>query len=248
MTSAIRVERRGGVAVISFDRPEKHNALTDAMSAAFRDASAEAIDDPDVRCLLLRGEGRSFSSGRDTTQLGTRPAGMSDDDYIAQAQQGKLRLLDSPKPVVAALKGYVLGGAFETALAADVRMADDTAELGFPEVHHGLVPDTGGTQLLTVLAGPAKAKYLVMSGARIEAATALAWGIVDWVVGVDELDPRALAVAEQLAAAPSSAAAAGKRLVDGLWRERIRSGFDQERAAQVALFADRRLAATRDRA
>ena len=237
----IEVRIRDSVAVISFNRPERHNALTDAMSDAFREATATAIDDPDVRCLLLRGEGPSFSSGRDTTQLGARPEGVSDDEYIAQAQSGKLRLLDSPKPVVAALKGYVLGGAFETALAADVRVAADTTQLGFPEVGYGLVPDTGGTQLLTVLAGPAKAKYLVISGARITADTALAWGIVDWVVDLDDLDDRAMDVAVQLAAAPPAAAAAGKRLVDHLWRDRVRAGFEHEREAQVALFAERRV-------
>jgi enoyl-CoA hydratase/carnithine racemase len=241
----IEVRTQDTVAVISFNRPEKHNALTDAMSDAFRKAIATAIDDPDVRCLLLRGEGPSFSSGRDTTQLGSRPEGVSDDEYIARAQRGKLRLLASPKPVVAALKGYVLGGAFETALAADVRVAATTTELGFPEVRYGLVPDTGGTQLLTVLAGPAKAKYLVISGARIDAVTALAWGVVDWVVGPDELDDRAMEVAMQLAAAPPGAAAAAKRLVDHLWHERVRAGFDLERQAQVALFAERRLVGDR---
>ncbi len=241
MSDLLKVRVKDGVAVISFNRAEKHNALTDEMSEAFRDAAAFAIDDPEVRALLLRGEGQSFSSGRDTTQLGTRPEGMSDDAYIARAQQGKLRLLDCPKPIVAALKGYVLGGAFETSLAADVRVADDTAQLGFPEVRYGLVPDTGGTQLLTVLAGPAKAKYLIMSGERIDAATALAWGIVDWVVAPGDLDDRAMAAATQLAAAPPSAVTAGKRLVDQLWRDRVRVGFDLERAAQVSLFAERRL-------
>jgi enoyl-CoA hydratase/carnithine racemase len=241
MSDLIHQWLEDGVAVISFNRPEKHNALTHEMSAAFRDMTAAAIDDPEVRCLLLRGEGRSFSSGRDTTQLGTRPDGMSDRDYIRRAQLGKLRLIDSPKPVVAALKGFVLGGAFETALAADVRVADDTAKLGFPEVRYGLVPDTGGTQLLTVLAGPAKAKYMIVSGARIDAATALAWGIVDWIVPADDLDIRAMEIAREMAAAPPSAAAAAKGLVDGLWRDRVHAGIDAELDAQVALFAERRV-------
>jgi enoyl-CoA hydratase/carnithine racemase len=236
-----------GVAVISLNRPDKHNALNDELAEAFRGAIDAAIDDPEVRSLLLRGEGRSFSSGRDTTQLGRRPGGISDEDFIRQAQQGRLRLLDCPKPVVAALNGYVLGGAFETALAADMRVAADTTQLGFPEIQYGLVPDTGGTQLLTLLAGPAKAKYLIISGARIDAATALAWGIVDWVVPADELDGRAMEVARQLAAATPSAATAAKLLVDRLWRERVGEGIDAELTEQIALFAERRKAAEDDR-
>jgi enoyl-CoA hydratase len=240
MSDLIHQRLEDGVAVISFNRPEKHNALTDEMSEAFRDIVAAAVDDPEVRGLLLRGEGRSFSSGRDTTQLGSRPEGESDREYIRRAQLGKRRLLESPKPVVAALKGYVLGGAFETALAADVRVADESAQLGFPEVRYGLVPDTGGTQLVTALAGPAKAKYLIVSGARIHATTALAWGLVDFLVAAHDLDRRALEIAKELAAAPPSAAAAAKALVDRVWGDHVRAGMDAELEAQVTLFAQRR--------
>jgi enoyl-CoA hydratase/carnithine racemase len=232
-----------GVAVISLNRPDKHNALNDELAEAFREAVDAAIDDPAVGCLLLRGEGPSFSSGRDTTQLGRRPGGISDEDFIRHAQQSRMRLLDCKKPVVAALKGYVLGGAFETALAADIRVAADTIRVGFPEIRFGLVPDTGGTQLLTILTGPAKAKYLIISGTRIDAATALAWGIVDWVVPADELDDRAMEIARQLATAPPAAALAAKGLVDRLWRDRLRDGIDAELTAQIALFAERRRSA-----
>jgi enoyl-CoA hydratase/carnithine racemase len=142
-----------------------------------------------------------------------------------------------PKPVVAAVSGYALGGAFEIALSADMRIASSDATFGFPEIRFGLVADTGGTQLLTPLIGPARAKYLLLSGERIGADTALGWGIVDWVVDVADLDEAALALAGKLACAPPQAAAMTKQLVDQAWSGAIRNGIGQELIAQVALFA-----------
>lgn len=229
-----------GVAVVSFNRPERHNAINDAMGAQWRDAVRAAIADDDVRCILLRGEGPSFSSGRDTAELGRRVGGESDFRFVRRHQDTRLALLDAPKPVVAAVRGHVLGGAFETALSADMRIAATDARFGFPEITYGLVADTGGTQLLTALAGPARAKWLLMSGERIDAAQALAWGLVDWVVSPDELDERALDLCRTLAAAPPTAVAMTKQLVDQAWGPTIRNGLRQELLAQTALFAARR--------
>lgn len=225
-----------GVAVVSFDRPDKHNALSDAMSEAWRSAMEAAIDDDEIGCILLRGEGPSFCSGRDTGQLGHRVAGESDLSFVRRAQQVRLATLASPKPVVAAVQGYALGGGFEIALSADMRIAASDALFGFPEIRFGLVPDTGGTQLLTPLIGPSKAKYLILSGERVDAATALSWGIVDWVVAPSDLEAAALDLARQLAGAPRQAAAMTKQLVDQAWAGSIRRGFGEELVAQVALF------------
>lgn len=226
-----------GVAVISFNRPDKHNAINDEMSAAWRAALARAIDDPEARCLLLRGEGPSFSSGRDVTELGRRAHGESDHDFVRRAQDAGLRLLDCPKPVVAAVKGHVVGGAFEAALRADLRVAGDDVSFRLPEVNFGLVPDTGGTQLLTALVGPARAKQVVMTGDPIDAATALAWGLVNEVVPVADLDRRAMELATRLAAGPPLALSFAKQLVDSAWAETIRRGIRAELLAQVALFS-----------
>jgi enoyl-CoA hydratase/carnithine racemase len=230
-------EVRDGVGIVSLNRPERHNALDDATSARLAEVLRRAMADDEVRCILLRGEGRSFCSGRDTSQLGQRTAGESDLAFVGRAQQLRREVLASPTPVVAAIRGYALGGGFEMALSADVRIAADDARFALPEIGFGLVPDTGGTQLLTALAGPSRAKYLVLSGEQIDAATALSWGVVDFVVAPEELDERALAVAARLAAAPPTAAALGKRLVDGAWEATIRRGMEAELLAQVALFA-----------
>ena len=235
----VRSEAVDGIAVISLQRPERHNALDDLAADQWHAAIRAAASDESIRCILLRGDGPSFSSGRDTAVLGDRPDGESDYSFVRRHQQARLDLLEAPKPVVAALHGYVLGGAFETALAADMRVAADDCVLAFPEVQFGLLPDTGGTQLLTPLIGPAKAKYLVMTGERIGAADALRWGIVDWVVERTTLDDEALALCRKLCAGSPQAVAFAKQLVDHAWAGSIRAGMRAELIAQTALFSSK---------
>jgi len=235
-TQLVRRELVEGVAVISFNRPERHNALNDAMAAEWYEALEWAIDDREVRSILLRGEGRSFSSGRDTKELGKRPEGVSDYNFVRSGQDKILALADSPKPVVVAMKGYLIGGSLEIALRADYRVAADDISLAMTEILHGIVPDTGGTQLLAILAGPSKAKYAIMTGEPIHAEKALAWGLVDEVVQPDELDERALGVARRFAAGPPQAIAIAKQLVDHVWADVVRRGMRQELLAITALF------------
>ncbi|MGD9704536.1 MAG: enoyl-CoA hydratase/isomerase family protein [Acidimicrobiia bacterium] len=232
----VLVEHIDDVAVISFNRPERHNALNDEMGERWRDVLRKAIADTDVRCILLRGEGRSFSSGRDTSQLGMRVAGEPDLTFVRRHQAIRLETMAAPKPVVAAIKGFCLGGAFEIALSADMRVASTDALFAFPEVKYGLMADTGGTQLLTPLIGPSKSKYLHLTGERLDAQTALDWGVVDFLVPPDELDGAALALARKLATAPPLAAAMIKQTVDQAWAATISTGIQMELFGQVALF------------
>lgn len=225
------------VAVLSLNRPEKHNAFNDAMIEAWSSAVSWAIDEPDARCILIRGEGTSFSSGRDVTELGQRAKGETDYEFVRRTQDEMMRLTETPKPVVAALKGYVFGGSFEIALRADIRIASSDTTIRFPEIGFGILPDTGGTQLLTVLAGPSRAKLLIMTGEKLTAATALAWGVVDQVVAPEELDATALDLARRLAAGPPLAIAMAKQLVDQLAADGIARGTRAELIAQTALFA-----------
>lgn len=236
MSEEILIDTVDGVRIISFNRPQRHNAFNDAMSEAYGAALADALEDNDCRVILLRGEGKSFCSGRDVAVLGHRVRDESDFHFVRRHQNGRLSVLDSPKPVVAALKGAVLGGGCESALAADIRIAAPGLKMGLPEINYGLLPDTGGTQMLTALIGPSRTKYMVLSGERIDAETALAWGAVDFVVAPDELDKRALAIAAGLAAKPPIALAMGKQMVDQMHGPAIRSGMRQELLAQTALF------------
>ncbi|MET0579358.1 MAG: enoyl-CoA hydratase/isomerase family protein, partial [Ilumatobacteraceae bacterium] len=176
-----------GVAIITLNRPERHNALDDESSALAQDAVRWAVDDMDARAILLQGAGKSFSSGRDTAQLGRRTPGDSDYQFILRSQKTRILLMEATKPVIGALKGAVLGGACEMALSCDYRVAADNIKMGFPEVGFGIMTDTGGAPLATILAGPSRAKYMLMTGERIGAEQALAWGLVDEVVTPDEL-------------------------------------------------------------
>lgn len=229
-------ERRDGVALIAYNRPGKHNALSDALSTQWRAAVREAVDDSEVRCIVLAGEGPSFCSGRDTSELGQRSEGESHFDYIRRAQRGRLELVEASKPVVAAVQGYVLGGGCETALAADLRVAATDARFALPEIGFGLVTDTGASRLLTRLVGPARAKYMIMSGERVDAQTAAQWGLVDWLVEPDELRETAMDLAGRLASKSPLALALAKQLVDHVDLADFRQTLDEELVAQTALF------------
>lgn len=236
MSTELLVETRHSVRTLTLNRPERHNALNDELADAFCAAFAQAVADQEVRAILIAGAGKSFCSGRDTTVLGHRARNESDFEFIRRHQAQRLVMLDCPKPIVAALKGAALGGGCELALAADIRIADATLTMGMPEINYGLLPDTGGTQLLTTLVGASRAKYLVLSGKRIEAATALAWGAVDFIVASDRLNEEALELARALAAKPPMALAMGKQMIDQLHLSAIRAGIGQELLAQTALF------------
>lgn len=226
-----------GVGVISLDRPDRHNALDDATVAALAEAIDWAVGSAEVRSVVLRGEGPSFCSGRDTSQLGRRSNEDSHFSYLGRSQEHRRRQLACPKPIVAAVRGACLGLGFETALACDMRIAEPGARFSLPEVRFGLVPDTGGTTMLTALIGPAKTKRMIMTGDRVDAATALEWGIVDEIVPPDELDTHAFALAHRIAAGPPLAVGLAKQLVDGAWAGAIQRGLEHERLAQATLFS-----------
>ena len=236
MTDLVLRRLEDGVGVVSLNRPDKHNAINDEMSPALHEAMEWAIESPDVRCILVRGEGKSFCSGRDTTVLGHRARDESDYAFVRRAQDGKLKQLDAPKPIVAALKGHAIGGGFELALGADMRVASTDARMRLPEVHFGILPDTGGTQFLTQLIGPSKAKYYAMTGDVIDGQQALDWGIVDWLVEPDALDAKALEIAKKIASGPPLAVAMAKQLVHQFHGETVRRGIRAELLAQTTLF------------
>lgn len=232
----ITVQSEERVAVISLNRPERHNAFTDELESELDRAVAAAIADDTVRAILLRGEGRSFSSGRDTSSLGQRPEGVTDLAFIENFQASRLRMHTSPKPVVAALKGAVFGMGLEVALAADFRVASRDTRMGFPEVNFGIMTDTGGVPFAAALAGPSRAKYLVMTGEPIDAEQALVWGLVDFVVEPDELEDRAVTLARTLASKPPLAMRLAKNAVDGLFADLVRTGMRDEALSQCVLF------------
>jgi enoyl-CoA hydratase/carnithine racemase len=225
-----------GVGTISLNRPERHNAVDDELHDLLVEAWDAVSTDASVRVVLLRGEGRSFCSGRDTAQLGERPDGESDLSFVRRHQQSRVVQLECPKPVIAAVAGNALGGGLEMALAADIRIAADDVRMAFPEIRYGLMTDTGGAPLTTTLAGPSRAKWLLMTGRPIGAARALEWGLVDEVVPRAELDATALGLARELADKPPEALAMIKQTVDGMWHGPLHAALRSELISQVALF------------
>ena len=227
-----RIER---VAVISLNRPQKHNAISDDLYDALYEAALTATEDSDVRAIVLRGEGASFSSGRDTTEMGRNVE--SSGDFVRRSQSLNRLLRACSTPVVVALKGHVIGKALELALAADFRFVARGARLAFPEIEFGLVTDNAGATSASVLAGPSRAKYLLMSGAAISAEEAVAWNLADWLVEPVALDDAALGLATRLAARSPAAIALTKQLVNQTNDAIVALGFQSEMLAQRVLFA-----------
>jgi enoyl-CoA hydratase/carnithine racemase len=242
----VLTETTDRIRIISINRPDRHNALNDPTLALLSTAISDAAGDPAVDVILLRGEGASFSSGLDTATLdsdatsdpssGTTPK--SDDyTYIRAHQDRRLIQLDFATPIVSALKGYVIGGGMEVALATDIRIAATDVRMSLPEARYGITTDTGGSVFTTILAGPSRAKLLLLTGRKIDGKTAYEWGLVDLLVEPDELDEAAMKVCHEIARNSRTAVRVGKQLVDQTWDGAIRRGIRAELLAQTALFA-----------
>jgi len=200
----------------------------------------------DVRVVVLRGEGKSFCSGRDVRQMGERPPGVTDYSIMTEGQK-KIRLMvEMGKPIIAALKGAVIGGGAEYALAADIRIAAPDTKIALPEVNYGLAVDQGGSALLESLIGPSRTKLMLLTGRRVDAETALKWGLVDQIVAAEQLDEEVASLASEIAAKPWRAVTAAKELVDELWAPKIRAAIQRELVYQLALFGSEDFQALRE--
>ena len=235
MSEFVRLEVAEGVGTIRLDRP-KMNALNAQVQEEIRSAAHEAADRDDVKAVVVYGGEKVFAAGADIKEM----ADMSYTDMVQRS--GKLQSSFSavaklPKPVVAAVTGYALGGGCELALCADVRFAADNAVLGQPEILLGIIPGAGGTQRMTRLVGPSKAKDLIFSGRFVPADEALAIGLVDRVVPADQVYDEAVAWARQFAGAASYALRAAKEAVDRGIEVDLETGLEIERQQFAALFA-----------
>lgn len=236
MAKEVLSELDGALRIITLNRPERHNAMNDETSELFQKTLYSALEETDSSAILLRANGPSFCSGRDTSVLGHRARDESDFHFVRRHQESRLRMLDSTKPVIAAVKGGAIGGGCELALAADIRISDTSLKMALPEINYGVLPDTGGTQLLTALIGPSRTKFMIMSGNKINAATALEWGAVDFVVEPDELDGAALEMARDIASKPPLNLAMAKEMINMMHGPAIRTGTRTELMAQSYLF------------
>ncbi len=235
MTQFVQLEIVDGIGTIRLDRPPL-NALNSDIQEQLRAAAAAASDDDAVRAVIVYGGPKVFAAGADIKEMAT----MSYVDMVARA--GALSgAFDSvariPKPVVAAINGYALGGGCELALACDWRIAASDATLGQPEIGLGIIPGAGGTQRLARLIGPARAKDLVMSGRRVAADEALALGLVDRVVPADDVYDAAIAMMRPYVSGPAQALRAAKAAIDGGLSMDLAAGLAWESQLFAGLFA-----------
>ena len=227
-----------GVASITLNRPEALNAINMAMRDDLWTFVQAAAIDPDVRVLVVRGEGpRAFSAGADISEFGTAPS--LHESREARRQRDLWALLEVLSiPTIAALHGFCFGAGIELPLYCDLRIAAEDVRIGLPEVTLGYIPSAGGTQMMPRIAPPGAAKGLILSGDPIDAQQALSWTIVHRVVPANELDETVERVARRLAEVDPELTAAVKRS--------IRRGLDLPMSAAIRQDAQtaRRLANT----
>ncbi len=237
MSGPVSVDVEGGIATIRLDRPPM-NALNAEIQAGLAAAAAEVTERADVSGVIVYGGEKVFAAGADIKEMQR----MSYTDMVSHAgllQDFTRSLARIPKPTVAAITGYALGGGCELALACDFRVAASNAKLGQPEILLGIIPGAGGTQRLARLVGPAKAKDLVFSGRFVPADEALAIGLVDEVVEAADVYTAARARLAPYVGGPAYAIRAAKEAIDRGIEVDLDSGLEIERMLFTALFATR---------
>ena len=239
MGELVQVERGGdvpsGVATIRLTRPPM-NALNTAMQEELRAAAAELGADHDVRAVVIYGGEKVFAAGADVKEFAGQDHAhmLRDAGRLSSSLDALARL---PKPVIAAVTGYALGGGCELALTADFRISADDARWGQPEILLGIIPGAGGTQRLPRLIGPARAKDIIFTGRFVDAQEALEIGLVDAVVPAAEVYPAALKMAAKFADGPAFALAAAKAAIDEGLDGDLASGLRLESHLFASLFA-----------
>ncbi|MFC7340918.1 enoyl-CoA hydratase/isomerase family protein [Saccharopolyspora griseoalba] len=226
MGEFVKLEVDGAIGTIRLDRPPM-NALNRQIETELREVAVEAAERQEIRAVIVYGGEKVFAAGADIKEM----AEMSYNDMAAKEQRGlsdaMSRVAAIPKPTVAALTGYALGGGFELALACDRRVAADDVKVGQPEILLGTIPGAGGTQRLARLVGPSKAKDIIYSGRFVKADEALRIGMVDELVPAAGVYATAKRWAEQFSGGAARALAAAKAAIDG--------GLDQDLAGGLKL-------------
>ena len=222
----------GGVALLRLNRPPM-NPLSIELLGALRDAALAVAADPTVKAVVVAGSEKAFAAGADISELRDQPGARARPTRSAPRSTRSRR---SRGPVIAAIRGYALGGGCELALTCDLRVGSESARVGQPEILLGVLPGAGGTQRLARLIGPARTKELVWSGRQVRADEAHALGILDRVVPSDEVEENALHWAAHLGSGAVVAMGLAKRVIDDGLGQSLAEGLDAEANAFVEAF------------
>jgi enoyl-CoA hydratase/carnithine racemase len=233
MAGTVRLEVDGTIATITNDNPEKHNAFDDDMDLQLFEILDGLAGRNDIRAIIWRGEGKSFSSGRDVGSIGNLKVELSHHELMRRGHRGVQRMWDIDAPILVACKGWVMGGSFQRALLCDLRVAAEGAWFRLPEVTYGVIPDTGGVAVLYEMCGHGIVSDMVLTGRVLSAEEALAHGIVSRVVAADELDQTVREMAEQITAAPAVTVKMAREVIKHLAVPQIRSSMTDEMIYQT---------------
>jgi len=232
----IRTERDGAVAVVTIDRPEKRNALNATVRRELMEAFDALADDDGVKVAVLRGAGeKAFVAGADVGEFAERSAAEQREVYRRRRVYDAVA--DFPKPVIAAVHGYCLGGGSELALACDLRVADRTARFGQAEIRIGLIPGAGGTQRLARLVGPGQAMRIALTGDFVDAEEAHRIGLVEFLVDEGRHLEKATGIAERMARWSPVALRLVKKSIRAAQETPLSAGLEYEKELFLAAFA-----------
>ncbi len=229
----VTTEDRGRARHVILNRPEKRNAMSQALLSALSEALRAASEDSSVDCVVLRGDGPVFSAGVDLGEL----MAFAGDPHVLRPFRNVFldcaNLCEAmPKPVVCQIHGACLGGALEVALGCDLRIASEESRLGLPEVKFGIIPDVGGSSRLPAVVGLGRAKELIMTARTIEAPEAERIGLLNRVVAREELDEATDDLVEELLANSPVAVGRAKRVIDASARPALSTTLEMEVLAQ----------------
>jgi enoyl-CoA hydratase len=233
--SELRIERpEAGVALVRLTRPEAKNALNMALRRALHDAFLALSEDADIRVVVLTGDREAFAAGADLTEI----AELGPIDVLRRATHRLSRpLAECPKPVIAAINGYALGGGLEIALMCDILVVGEGAQLGLPEIRVGVMPGAGGTQRLTKLVGKHRAMLMALTAEIVTGRQAYELGLASKVVADDAVLDEALAIAKRIAGFPPIGAAMIKESIQAAAEQGMESNLALERKSFALLFA-----------